>query len=337
MSEVLVFAAKALIIVLALGSLIVLITALKARAKSKTELQVEAYHENLKLIGDSLEASISDKEDWKRKKKEKKLAEKAEKKAKKERSEAPHVGKSKVFVLRFKGDLKASEVEPLREEVTAILQVAKPGDEAVAILESPGGVVHGYGLAASQLLRLREGDLQLTTCVDKVAASGGYLMACVAHKVIAAPFAIVGSIGVIAQVPNVHRLLKKYDVDYKEYTAGEFKRTVSLLGEITPKGEQKFQEQIENVHGLFKKFVHTYRPNIPLEEVSSGEYWYGEKAKSLNLIDAIQTSDDYLLQKFRAGHAIYEISAKKPSPWWDRFSENLAKFATQTGAKILRG
>jgi len=230
--EVLIFALKALVVVLSLGSLFVLVAFLASRSQQKSELEVEPLDKKYQDFAFFLKSFTSSKEELKEAKK--KL--KAEKKQKDK--EPP---KKKVFVLNFDGDINASETENLREEITALLQVASAEDEVVVKVESPGGVVHGYGFAASQLLRIRERGIPLTVCVDKVAASGGYMMACVANRVVAAPFAILGSIGVVAQVPNFHRILKKHDVDYKEYTAGEYKRTVSLFGEITAQGEQRFQ------------------------------------------------------------------------------------------------
>jgi serine protease SohB len=184
------------------------------------------------------------------------------------------------------------------------------------------------------LLRVRELNIPLTICVDKVAASGGYLMSCVANQIIAAPFAIIGSIGVVAQVPNFNKLLKKYDVDYKEYTAGDFKRTVSIFGEITPKGEQKFVDQLEDTHKLFKEFVSHYRPNLNLSEVATGEYWYGERAKKLGLIDKIQTSDDYLLAAFKDETPIYEIKHEKKRPLSEKISDIMGQALAKGLGKI---
>ena len=201
--------------------------------------------------------------------------------------------------MHFKGDISASETAALREEISAIVQVAKPNDEVLLCLESPGGVVHGYGLAASQLMRLKQHNIELTVAVDKVAASGGYMMACVADKIVSAPFAIIGSIGVVAQIPNIHRLLKKHDVDVDVMTAGEYKRTVTMLGENTEKGKQKFQQELEETHQLFKQFVSQNRPHLDVEQVATGEHWFGQQALNLNLVDEIMTSDDLLLQAMK--------------------------------------
>ena len=201
--------------------------------------------------------------------------------------------------MHFKGDISASETAALREEISAIVQVAKPNDEVLLCLESPGGVVHGYGLAASQLMRLKQHNIKLTVAVDKVAASGGYMMACVADKIVSAPFAIIGSIGVVAQIPNIHRLLKKHDVDVDVMTAGEYKRTVTMLGENTEKGKQKFQQELEETHQLFKQFVSQNRPHLDVEQVATGEHWFGQQALNLNLVDEIMTSDDLLLQAMK--------------------------------------
>ena len=308
--EVLIFALKALIVVLSLGSILVLIAVLASRASQKNELEVEPIHEKYRDLGFFLKSFTSSKEDLKEEKKKRK----AEKKNKGEL--AP---KKKVFVLNFEGDINASQTENLREEITALLQTATPQDEVVVKVESPGGVVHGYGLAASQLLRIRERGIPLTVCVDKVAASGGYLMAVVANRILSAPFAIVGSIGVVAQVPNLYRLLKKHEVDYKEYTAGEYKRTVSLFGEITPKGEERFQERLHDTHVLFKNFVHQFRPQVDLDKVATGDYWFGEEARQIGLVDELKTSDDYLLS-FGKDIPIFELTFEVKQSLSDRIS-----------------
>lgn len=286
-----IFTAQTLVIVLAIAAILVLIAVLAAKSHEKPEIEVEILNKKFKLYDKVLRAATAGKGELKEQLKEQKKQAKLEKKAKK------HEPEKKIYVLDFDGDIRASAVEHLRREVTAVLRVATPNDEVVVRLESPGGVVHGYGLAASQLLRLREKSIPLTVCIDKVAASGGYMMSCTANRILAAPFAIVGSIGVVAQVPNFHKVLRKHDVEYKEYTAGEFKRTVSVFGEITPKGEEKFREQLEATHYLFKNWVKEHRPQLDIDRVATGEYWYGLQAVNLGLVDAIRTSDDYLLSQ----------------------------------------
>lgn len=217
----------------------------------------------------------------------------------------------KIFVLDFKGDIQASAVENLREEITLILATAKAGrDRVVVRLESPGGMVHRYGLAAAQLVRLRDAGFHLTICVDKVAASGGYMMACIANEIISAPFAVVGSIGVVAQVPNFNRLLKEHNVDFELYTAGQYKRTVTMFGENTPEGKAKFEEELQQTHVLFKHFVEKYRPQLNVDKVATGEHWYGQDALDLNLVDKLQTSDEYLLALLPQ-HDVYVINTRK--------------------------
>jgi serine protease SohB len=326
MMEVLIFALKALIIVLSLGGLIILVAVLAARATQKSELEVEPLHKKYKDLAHFLKSFVANKEELKEEKKKRKAEKKAEK-----NEEPPS---KKVFVLNFDGDINASQTDNLREEITALLQIATPQDEVVALVESPGGVVHGYGLAASQLLRIRERGIPLTVCVDKVAASGGYLMACVANRILAAPFAILGSIGVVAQVPNVHRLLKKHDVDYKEYTAGEYKRTVGMLGEITPAGEAHFQERLHDTHKLFKSFVHQFRPQVDLNRVANGDYWFGEEAKLLGLVDELKTSDDYLLS-FPKDTPIFELSYEIKTSLQDKLSGFLGQAMSRAFDRVL--
>ncbi|MAM85877.1 protease SohB [Allohahella sp. A8] len=230
----------------------------------------------------------------------------------------PDDGRKRVYVLDFDGDIKASEVDSLREAITAVLTLARPIDEVVVRLESPGGMVHSYGLAASQLGRIKARNIPLTVCVDKVAASGGYLMACLADKIVAAPFAIIGSIGVVAQVPNVHRLLKKHDIDVEVLTAGQYKRTLTILGENTEQGRAKFLDDLHETHVLFKEFVSTNRPVVDIEEVSKGEIWYGQRAIDKKLIDEILTSDDYL-QASAANADVYQVSYEEPKNLAEKF------------------
>lgn len=284
-------------------ALIVLAIVQSKKQSESGSVVLTDFSENYKKQRQSFEAFFLSGEEAKHQEKEEKKKEKAEAKAEKKRlkeggEKSAETQKSRLFVLDFDGDLYAYAVESLRHEITAVLLIAKPEDEVLLRLESPGGVVHGYGLAASQLRRLRERNIPLTVAVDKVAASGGYMMACVADKIVSAPFAIVGSVGVVAEVPNIHRLLKKHDIDVDVMTAGEFKRTVTFMGENTEKGKQKFRQELEETHQLFKQFVSENRPQLDIEEVATGEHWFGRQALALNLIDEISTSDDLLLKAF---------------------------------------
>tara|TARA_B100000686_G_scaffold165333_1_gene173003 strand:- start:164 stop:1186 length:1023 start_codon:yes stop_codon:yes gene_type:complete len=200
-----------------------------------------------------------------------------------------------VYVLNFNGDIQASEVTKLKHEINAILLSDTKCKEVVIKVESGGGSAYAYGLCAAELKRLVDNKIKLTVCIDKVAASGGYLMSCVASKIIAAPWAIVGSIGVIAQLPNFHRLLKKNSIDFEMHTAGEFKRTLTTLGENTEAGRKKFKSELEDLHFIFKDFVKEQRPQVDTKIVATGEVWQGEKAIEVGLIDALGTSDDYLV------------------------------------------
>lgn len=233
----------------------------------------------------------------------------------------------KVYLLDFNGDTAASAVSSLREEITLVLATAKSGrDRVVVRLESPGGMVHGYGLAAAQLVRLRDAGFHLTICVDKVAASGGYMMACIASEIVSAPFAVVGSIGVVAQVPNFNRLLKEKHIDFELYTAGQFKRTVTMFGENTDEGKAKFEEELQQTHNLFKHFVEKYRPQLNVEKVATGEHWYGQDAIDLNLVDQLKTSDEYLLSLLPQ-HDVYLIQTRKKPTLGEKLGLQAAQMA----------
>ena len=239
----------------------------------------------------------------------------------------------RVFVLTFDGDIAASGVDGLRQEVSAVLGVAQTGDEVVVRVESAGGAVHGYGLAASQLARIRSRGVTLTVAVDKVAASGGYLMAAVADRILAAPFAVLGSIGVVAQIPNVHRLLKKHDVDVEVHTAGRFKRTLDVLGENTEQGRAKLREELEDVHALFQEYVANWRPKLDLEAVSTGEHWYGQRALDRALVDELVTSDEYLARACERAD-VFEVAWTVPKRPLERLA---GQFASALGAALGKG
>ena len=241
----------------------------------------------------------------------------------------------KIYILDFKDDIQASAVENLREEITLILATAKAGKDRVVVrLESPGGAVHGYGLAAAQLVRLRDAGFNLTICVDKVAASGGYMMACIANEIVSAPFAVVGSIGVVAQVPNFNRLLKEHHVDFELYTAGQFKRTVTMFGENTAEGKAKFEEELQQTHVLFKHFIEKYRPQLNVEKVATGEHWYGQDAKGLNLVDQLKTSDEYILGLL-AQHDVYVIQTRRKPTLGEKLGLHAAQMADTLIPSVL--
>ncbi|WP_187649262.1 protease SohB [Xenorhabdus indica] len=292
------FLAKVVTIVLAVVILAVFCIGVSVRkTMQKGELRLTNLGESYKEKQRQMQQARMSEAEQKIWQKELKKQQKEEAKQKKAAAKAGQKGslKPSLYVVDFKGSMDAHEVDSLREEISAILAVADSKDEVLLRLESPGGMVHGYGLAASQLARLKQKGIRLTISVDKVAASGGYMMACVADRIIAAPFAIIGSIGVVAQLPNIHRLLKKNDIDIELHTAGEYKRTLTLLGENTEQGRQKFQEDLNETHKLFKSFIQQHRPALDVEKVATGEYWYGTQAKEHSLIDEIGVSDDFLI------------------------------------------
>lgn len=303
------FLAKAVTIVISIGIVVGLISSAgqkNRKGDKKGSIKVSRINEHIDELRDALRDSVLDKDQLKAIEKiEKKKAKDQEKKKKKLIGEEDTKVK-RYFVLNFEGNIAADAVASLREEITAVLSMATDSDEVILRLESPGGMVHAYGLASSQLLRIKNQKIPLTICVDKVAASGGYMMACLADKLVAAPFAIIGSIGVLVQVPNFHRVLKKYDVDYEMISAGEYKRTLSHFGEITDKGKDKVQEDVENIHNIFKDWVKTYRPSVEIDSIATGETWVGTQAKDRYMVDEIKTSDECVIEACETSE-VYEI------------------------------
>ncbi len=294
-------------ILVVVGGLLSLIGRQRQHHSEAGELTVKHLNHAFDELRHSVEDKLLTDDQRKKAQKQRQKEEKAKKKKAKKAGPLDKKPRDRLFVLDFDGDINASGVDQLRKEISALLDVSNKKDEVVLRLESPGGVVHGYGLAASQLDRIHKHGLRLTVCVDKVAASGGYMMACIGDRILAAPFAILGSIGVVAQIPNFHRLLKKNDVDVELVTAGEYKRTLTMFGENTEQGRVKFQEELDDAHDLFKAFVHEHRRGLDLDAVATGEHWFGSRAKELGLADDIITSDEYLRQRSKDAD-IYQLS-----------------------------
>ena len=309
------FLAKAITIVLALIVVVIFLVSMAGRRQGEKKETIEIKKLNKKYDDMAMAMNISmlHKDGIKKYLKEEKTKLKSVVKDIKSGAQ-----RKRIYVLNFMGDIRASGVASLREEITAILTVANENDEIFVRLESSGGVVHGYGLAASQLMRIRDKNIPLTVSVDKVAASGGYMMACVANRILAAPFAIIGSIGVIAQIPNFNKVLKKHDIEYDQFTAGEFKRTVTMFGENTDEAKAKFKEEIEDIHVLFKDFIVHNRPDVNIASVSTGESWPGTRALERKLVDELKTSDDYLLESSKDAD-IFEIRYISKKTLGERF------------------
>ncbi len=314
------FLAQAITFVAAILIVVAGVVALGQRQRAEHHeghIEVRDLNEKYRDIGRHIQDMVVEPEQLKASKKAEKKAEKAKAKAeKKKRGKAADDAqrRKRLYVLDFDGDLRASATDNLREEISAVLPQVQPGDELLVRVESPGGLVHGYGLAASQLQRIRDAGVPLTIAVDKVAASGGYMMACVGNRIIAAPFAVIGSIGVLAQLPNFHRLLKKHDIDFELFTAGEYKRTVTMFGENTDKGREKFAEELEETHGLFKEFVSSNRPALDIARVATGEIWYGRKALEVGLVDELQTSDAFVQGRL-ADWDVFEVKFVFKKNW----------------------
>ncbi|WP_172532640.1 protease SohB [Vibrio aestuarianus] len=332
------FLAKIATVVVALVVLLVIVKSVGGKNSAiKGELEVVNLTDRHKDIVEQLEHHLHDdafikardKAEKKSEKEKIKARDKAIKKAAKE-GELDTKREPHLFVLDFNGSIDAKEVASLHEEVTAVLAVAREGDEVLLRLETGGGMVHGYGLASSQLDRLKAAGLPLTIAVDKVAASGGYMMACIADKIVSAPFAIVGSIGVIAQLPNFNKLLKKHDIEYEQLTAGEYKRTLTMFGENSDKAREKFKQELEETHELFKDFIRDHRPALDLDKVATGEHWFGTQAKALGLVDEIKTSDDLVVEacKDKTVLAIHYVQKKK-------LTDKLAGVAGEAADSVL--
>lgn len=335
--EIGVFLAQAVILAGTVLFVIAGISAINARRRGGDDGYIEVRRLNERYVDfrDAIRSLTEHPEERKvRQKNEKKTAKDADKKAKlRAKGAVDDAAKPRVFVLRFDGDMRADQVEALREEISAVLPEASEGDEVLLCLESPGGLVHGYGLAASQLVRLGDAGVKLTVAVDKVAASGGYMMACVADHIIAAPFAVIGSIGVLAQIPNFHRLLKKNDIDFELLTAGKYKRTLTMFGENTEKDREKFVDDLEDTYDLFKDFVKSQRPIVDIDSVATGEVWYGRRAIDNHLVDEICTSDAYIQRRLEDAEVL-EVRYVPKKTWQEKLGVSVESALERTALKL---
>lgn len=306
----------------------------------KGSIKVNRLNDHINDMRNTLRRTVLDKSAMKLLSKQEKKARKEELKARKAEAKQQLAGgdsenlerKPRVYVLNFKGNIPADAVDSLREEITAVLSLAEPRDQVLLRLESPGGMVHAYGLASSQLMRIKNKGIPLTICVDKVAASGGYMMACLADKLVSAPFAIIGSIGVLVQLPNFNRVLKKHDVDFEQISAGEFKRTLSTFGEITEQGREKVKEDVETIHHLFKTWVKHNRPSVDIDKIATGETWVGALAKERYMVDEIKTSDECIVDACESAD-VFEVEYETPKSLQDKFGR---AFATMTDTVYRR-
>ncbi len=314
-SEYGLFLAEAVTIVVAILLVVAGVVAIGQKGRQTDEGHIEVLKLNDRYRGfrEAMQHALLPEKERKKASKDDKKQRKAEEKG----SDKGEDARLRLFVLDFSGDLKASATASLREEISAVLNVARSGDEVLVNLESGGGLVHSYGLAASQLQRVRDAGIQLTVAVDKVAASGGYMMACVANRIMAAPFALIGSIGVLMQLPNFHRLLRKANVDFEQLSAGEFKRTLTMFGENTEEDRAKMQEDIEDIHQLFKSFVTTHREQVEIDQVATGEVWLGERALERGLVDELRTSDSYI-QQCLAERDVFQVRFVQKRHWQER-------------------
>jgi len=316
LSEYGLFLLELLTFLVIVGLAVIVIATAARRAQGAADgLGITRLNDDIERKADVLRRELLGKDVFRKSAKARAKARKAERRA----AAQGKPTRKRIFVLDFKGDIRASAAASLREEISAIVGVAEDGDEVLLRLENAGGAVHEHGFAASQLKRLKQRGLKLTIAVDKVAASGGYLMACLADRLIAAPFAIIGSIGVIAQLPNFHRLLEQKGVDFEQITAGRYKRTLTLFGENTDDGRDKLREELEDVHVLFKQQIAEQRPQVDLDAVATGEHWYGTRALELALIDEIGTSDDFLLRAVETAD-VFAVSYKRRRPLPERLT-----------------
>ena len=211
--------------------------------------------------------------------------------------------KSNLYYLEFEGDIQASEAAKLKQEILVCLQVAKPTDVFLILVESSGGSVSNYGDLYSVMEMIKKRGHTLWVAIDRVAASGGYLISLPADKIFATPFALIGSIGVLSEVPNFGGLLDKYGVKMEEYTAGERKMNISMFRENGEEQKEHHRKKLGKIHELFKAQLVKYRggliekKGVDIGELMEGDFWMGENAFELGLVDELKSSVEILLDE----------------------------------------
>ena len=163
------------------------------------------------------------------------------------------------------------------------------------------------------------------------------MMAVVADRIVASRLAVIGSIGVVGQVPNVHRLLKRFDIDVLEMTAGTNKRPVSLIGPLTDQGIETFKKQLSDTHRLFRDHVHRFRPQLDIEAVSNGDIWHGVDALTHGLIDEIATSDEMIDRARHEGDLdVFSIRWRQAKNLRERLEESVSLITEKALMRALQ-
>lgn len=200
-------------------------------------------------------------------------------------------------VLRFEGDTMATGRQDFARMVDEVLHNKERIQRVIVVVNSPGGGVSVYGQMFAGMERMRNAGVDVTACVDTYAASGGYLMSVPAQRIIAAPFAMVGSIGVVSEFMNFNKLLRRLGVEPMTITAGELKRTVTPLSEVTEENKAAYKAQLEAIHRQFIAVVKKYR-EVDADRVCTGNHWTAAESVELklNLVDGLATSQEYLFE-----------------------------------------
>ena len=122
-------------------------------------------------------------------------------------------------------------------------------------------------------------------------------------------------------------------MDFEQITAGKYKRTLTMFGKNTDEDRAKTREDLEEVHRLFKGAVTKNRPELDIESVATGEYWYGSRALELGLVDEIGSSDDYLMKAATAeGARIFAVKYKGKETMLQRLQSAFAAAFAALGA-----
>jgi ClpP class serine protease len=144
------------------------------------------------------------------------------------------------------------------------------------------------------------------------------MIASQANQIIAAPFAVVGSIGVMLEGLNIHEALKSYGVKPLSLKAGDMKNPITTWGEISDKDLKLKLQDLDESHQDFIELCRSTRPELD-PKVCNGRVMSGEKALESGMTDRILTSEEYIFEKMSEGDLVMKLHLISPESEQSRF------------------
>ena len=200
--------------------------------------------------------------------------------------------RQKIAVVELHGTIGGSIKSPVYERIFSRVRRDRSARALVLDIDSPGGGVPASDLLYRAVAKIAA-EKPVVASIRGIGASGAYMMCCAAHKVVANPGAIVGSIGVISIRPVLQELLSRLGVGIKVNKSGELKDMGAFWRDATPEETRKMQELISDSYDVFVDIVARARKmdESKVRDLATGEVYWAPKAKDLGLVDELGDLD----------------------------------------------